>query len=490
MIYMRPDIFIIVTDSARAFFSNSNDDRERPDFYDSLVDFNYCKNAYASAPSSVMSGASMISSLDSYMTSRNYDDFRFNNNFKINNIEKIKSHGYETSGFFVARELREKLGRLVGVPKDYKLNHLKFSDRMWSNEDLNKCVDKYLQKKKNNRFPLFSLIWNNIRNDKDISVNLQNLVDILKKHERWNDSIIFILSDHGYPVAEKGITPEGLKKDGKTHDLWLTEDNIRIPFYFKVNSNSNNKIINENVSTIDIFPTIFDFLGLSFDNVFSDGISLYNINDQIKKKLQERTLRVDSRFIGQSMRKTAILYKNYKYVIDHDKNQKELQLVNHDKFTEKKILDKHEINSFLNAEYVIKENKAINYQYAVNLFYLLNKENKLSIVLGRHDISLLNYLKTLPHVNIIKKVDSVFYPYFLTDLFKKNLYLINVESKYKLLSFVLNILFNRYKKVRLLNDHEVLNWNIRRYYRAVKAASQYILLEPLYLFVRIKELIR
>ena len=86
---MRPDIFIIVTDSARAFFSNSNDDRERPDFYDSLVDFNYCKNAYASAPSSVMSRASMISSLDSYMTSRNYDDFQFDNGYFLHSTRQL-----------------------------------------------------------------------------------------------------------------------------------------------------------------------------------------------------------------------------------------------------------------------------------------------------------------------------------------------------------------------------------------------------------------
>ena len=34
----------------------------------------------------------------------------------------------------------------------------------------------------------------------------------------------YFTQDHGYPTKDKG-TPEGLK-DNKTHDLWLTEDNI------------------------------------------------------------------------------------------------------------------------------------------------------------------------------------------------------------------------------------------------------------------------
>ena len=487
---MHPDIFIIVTDSARAFFSHSNDDRERPEFYDLLKDFNYCKNAYTSAPSSVMSGAAMISSVDSYMTSRNYDDFRFNNNFKINNIEKIKSLGYETSGFFVARELREKLGRLVGFSKDYKLDRLKFSERMWSNEDLNICVDNYLKKKKNSDTPLMSLIWNNIRHDDSISENLLDLMNILKKNNKWDDSIIFFLSDHGYPVAEKGITPEGLKKDGKTHDLWLTEDNIRIPFYFRTNSNSPTKTIFHNVSTIDIFPTIFDVLGVDFNNNFSDGISLFNISSKINKKLEERTLRVDSRFIGQPMRKTAIIYKDYKYVKNYDDNKNELQLINHDKFSEERDDSNNEMKLFLASEYSLKEKKAVFYQYALILFFLNKKDKKFSIVLGRHDKYLLDYLDSLENISILKRVESIYYSKFLSDLFKKNLVFINVESSVGILNFLLNNFLKKFKKIKLMDEQEVLVWSFKRYYRAIKAASYYIFLEPSYLYVRIKELIK
>ena len=51
----KPNLFIIITDSARAFNSGSGDDREKPDFYDSLTGegFKNIPSFYTSAPSSV-----------------------------------------------------------------------------------------------------------------------------------------------------------------------------------------------------------------------------------------------------------------------------------------------------------------------------------------------------------------------------------------------------------------------------------------------------
>ena len=82
----KPNLFIIITDSARAFNSGSGDDREKPDFYDSLTGegFKNIPSFYTSAPSSVMSGAAILTSLDSYITSKNYDDFRFNKDLNYN----------------------------------------------------------------------------------------------------------------------------------------------------------------------------------------------------------------------------------------------------------------------------------------------------------------------------------------------------------------------------------------------------------------------
>jgi len=479
----KPDIFIIVTDSARAFHSNSGDDREKPKFYDSLKDFVQCPRAYCSAPSSVMSGASIISSLDAYMISRNYDNFRFNNTFKINNIENIKDIGYDCKGFFVARELREKLGKLVGIDYENMPNELKFSDRMWSNEDLNHYYQNYLEKNKNNKQPLFNIIWNNIRHDYNISKNLDNLKLILKKYNKWENSIIFFLSDHGYPTKDKGITPEGLKRDNKTHDLWLTEDNIRIPFYFKSPFDSNYQI-NENVSATDIFPTINNILGTDFLSSYGSGLSLSSINKKRKSQLTNRSIRVDSRFIGQDQRKTAIIKQYNKLVFNHDLNHHEFYELSDDFNYENLISSPNKLKDEILDIYNNKEKMALDFQYdsQLNKFDLKNKK----ILYGEVDQYLLSYLKEKG----VYKTSQLKHFSDLFKIFNSNFMFINIKFSH---NFILKLILSITKKniyVNLVSNQEVLKWNINRVYLAFKTSLPFLMKEPTYLFVRINEILK
>ena len=74
----RPNIIWVVTDSARNFSTGGLDDRDRPDFFDTISDeFVNFENTVTSAPSSVMSGACMLTGMNSYYIGRNYDDFRY-----------------------------------------------------------------------------------------------------------------------------------------------------------------------------------------------------------------------------------------------------------------------------------------------------------------------------------------------------------------------------------------------------------------------------
>tara|TARA_Y100000768_G_scaffold389020_1_gene390450 strand:+ start:14142 stop:15602 length:1461 start_codon:yes stop_codon:yes gene_type:complete len=479
----KPDIFIIITDSARAFFSNSGDDREMPDFYSTLKDFVKCPRAYCSAPSSVMSGGSIISSLDAYMISRNYDNFRFNNAFKINNIENLKSINYDCKGFFVARELREKIGKLVGIDYENLPSQLKFSNRMWSNEDLNRYYNSYLKSNENNKKPLFNIIWNNIRHDHNISKNLDELRSILKEHNRWDNSIIFFLSDHGYPTKDKGITPEGLKRDNKTHDLWLTEDNIRIPFYFKTPYDYDYPI-NHNVAATDIFPTIFNILGIDFKSPYSSAVSLSSFNKKRSKELKNRSIRVDSRFIGQNQRKTAIIKGFNKLVYNHDLNEFEFFELSDDYNYEKLINSKsREKKSFIEV-YNQKEKKALDFQYdsQFSKYSLLNKE----IYYGDYDEQLLSYLKE----NCVKKVDSIDKLSNPINIFKHNILFININFNNNFFYKLILTLFRKNININLVSNQEVLKWNIKRIYLAFKTSIPFLIKEPNYLFVRINEILK
>ena len=132
------NIIIIVTDSARNFSTGGLDDRDRPEFYDSLDKFVNFENAVTSAPSSVMSASTMLTGMNSYYIGRNYDDFRYEEGVFPNLASILQDVGYETKGIFVAREMREKVAPFIGsVEKKNWPKGISHSLRMWSNEIAN-----------------------------------------------------------------------------------------------------------------------------------------------------------------------------------------------------------------------------------------------------------------------------------------------------------------------------------------------------------------
>ena len=83
-------------------------------------------------------------------------------------MEKL---GYEVFSLFVARELREKIGKMSNAIYNSGKFNCKHSDKMWSNLALNKILDEKLSKINKSK-PHAVIFWNNIRNDKLISQNL------------------------------------------------------------------------------------------------------------------------------------------------------------------------------------------------------------------------------------------------------------------------------------------------------------------------------
>jgi arylsulfatase A-like enzyme len=331
------NIICIVTDSARNFSTGGLDDRDRPVYYDSLEnEFCSFNHAVTSAPSSVMSGSTMLTGLSSYFIGRNYDDFRFEKGVFTTLPDILQEQGYETKGIFVAREMRDKIAPFIGhVEKKYWPKNLKHADKMWGNDEANQVLEGYLQHRNNkDEDPLFLMVWNNIRHDDHISENLQDLEEILKKYDYWDNSIIIFTADHGYPHPRRGFTPEGLKRDGLTHDLILSDDNILIPLLIKAPGIKASSI-DEIVGTVDFFPTIMDYLGINPDIKNCNklpGLSLKPLLEGSTEKdpYVNRYMRCDSRFIGQSDRGTAIRSRNFKYVYFHDSKVEEFYDLNND----------------------------------------------------------------------------------------------------------------------------------------------------------------
>ena len=318
-------IIWIVTDSARNFSTGGLDDRDRPEFYDSLLgEFTNFENAVTSAPSSVMSGSCMLTGMNSYYVGRNYDDFRYEGGAFPNIAAILSGEGYETKGIFVAREMREKIAPFIGhLERRHWPDGLSHAQRMWSNEDANRMLDSFLGSRDATQ-PLFLMLWNNIRHDPRISANLDELMRILKEHGYYEDSLVFFCADHGYPHPRRGFTPEYLKREGLTHDLMLGDDNIMIPLLVKAPDNQPGSVATQ-VGTVDLFPTVLDYAGVTSYRAKEDfpqsGRSLRALltrSQEGQAFFDQRAIRCDCRFFGQTKRKTALRLGRYKYVFSHD----------------------------------------------------------------------------------------------------------------------------------------------------------------------------
>ena len=84
----KPIIFIIV-DSVRSF-KTGLDDRDKLEamekFGGDSIEF---KNAFCSAPSSIMSASSMFTGISSAFIARNYNDWKFNEGSSIISLQSI-----------------------------------------------------------------------------------------------------------------------------------------------------------------------------------------------------------------------------------------------------------------------------------------------------------------------------------------------------------------------------------------------------------------
>jgi arylsulfatase A-like enzyme len=73
-----------------------------------------------------------------------------------------------------------------------------------------------------------------------------------------NNTIVIILSDHGTSIGEK--------KGEKFYGVFTYDYTIRVPCYIYV-PNSSPKTISQQCSTMDVFPSILDLIGIKLDNL-------------------------------------------------------------------------------------------------------------------------------------------------------------------------------------------------------------------------------
>lgn len=316
----KPDILVYVIDALRAdhlgcygYSRNTSPNIDR--FAKENV---FYQNAYATSSWTRASGASILTGL----TPNHHKTMKRDESLPEELItlpEILRDNGYYTVGFYTNGNISnifhfdQGFDRYIFLNEDNTLfSFHKLSDKV--NKKVFKFLDDYL--KQDARKPLFLFIWTtdphgpytppdktkdmfNIgqydsintydfdllksiqdakvkltesqrefletRYDQEIyfnDFNFGRLLDKMKEHNIYKNSVVFLTADHGEEFYEHGSF-----EHGKT----VYEESIKVPLLLKYNDIIEKR--NEPVQITDIFPTITEITGISYPFYF-DGKSL------------------------------------------------------------------------------------------------------------------------------------------------------------------------------------------------------------------------
>jgi hypothetical protein len=380
----KKNIIWIVVDCVRNYQSGT-DDRDKLDImYELESEFASFDNMMVSAPSSIMSAANFFTSIPSYYLAGNYSQFKFDNEsyWCINDI--LKEYGYKNHAIMNAYDCRSMLNDFVDLVDDkFLTKNVRPTMMRWPNKDVTKIFNNLLDSEPQD--PSFHFLWYNTRLDPNMSNEIKGLIQDIKNRELFDDSVIIVTADHGYPDRERGLVSDGwdLLKAGIPHDILLTNDNINVPFLLYYPGVKPGKV-NNLVSTEDIIPTLMDLLDIKlpfekklplFGKSLIPLLDKYPLSDEVLEFFDNRVIRSDARFSLQKDRITSLQKNNFHYIAKHDGSSEELYDTSIDPKEVNNIASKSENEEIVKffREYFKEENQKIL------RIQKLNTTNKLNI---------------------------------------------------------------------------------------------------------------
>ena len=311
------NIFWIIIDSVRTFRTGA-DDRDRIDIIDEFanesIEFTNC---VTSAPSSKLAAGAMFTGMPSVYVARHFNDWKFKND-KIKTIKTlVDEHDYKSFPLIDTRNGRENYQHILppvrkkDLPRGYNL-----SDYVWSNEELFNVFEHIINGYGDDN-PVSFVLWYDCRRDPKTNYYISKTLRTIKEQGYWDNSIIIMQSDHGYPDPRSKLNENYLA--GLGHDMILTDDNIKTPMLIRYPQGPVGKKISRIIGHVDIIPTIFDILKIqnSYDsNRFFGKSVLPLIVDETKP--QKRIIRTDTRLTMDVGKITSLRGDNYKYTYFYD----------------------------------------------------------------------------------------------------------------------------------------------------------------------------
>jgi len=372
------NIILIIIDAVRSI-ETGLDERDRLKVFSELKDRDYLEfdKMVVSGPSSVMSAVSMLTGTASFKLARNYNDFRWERGLYNIVNDDLKELNYSLHGLFGTKEMRDKMKQVFPPIKSNLLpGDMRLSQKKWTNDQLYRLTSKYLKDEIiPSDSPFFLMTWFNSRFDYQTSDIIERLISDLEKQDFYDETLIMVTSDHGYPDQRRGLASDGvdLQAAGKKHDMIVTDDNITVPFAIKfpeeVLSNytnlrnlvSDGKVINSIISQGSIAPTIYQINQIR-NKDYHFNFEQKSIIDQLLDFNDELIFRTDARFIFQPNRVISLRAKNAKFVIDHDNEEEYFYDLLKDPNEENEIsfLDNKELESQLRKAYSDTESYALS----------------------------------------------------------------------------------------------------------------------------------
>jgi arylsulfatase A-like enzyme len=200
----------------------------------------------------------------------------------------------------------------MGVHADYKpplwVHHILNQQENMSDEELTKRYDLFniMQGKEELTDELLQHIKSSYAGELyHLDFELKRIFDYLKHHKLWDESFIIILSDHGEDLYDHN--------NYFFHYPSLYNASTRIPLMIKFPGQKKQMIIPEQVSLLDIYPTVAEYYATAENSRESpefSGISLLELLNGNKKRFQERVL-----FAGiEKFEILAAIHKNWKLI--------------------------------------------------------------------------------------------------------------------------------------------------------------------------------
>ena len=406
----KPNIYWIIIDSVRTY-KTGLDDRDRIDILDEVAkDSTEFLNCVTGAPSSLLSAGAMFTGLPSTFVARHFNEWKFTG-MEISTISSLKKdYNYETYPILDSRGLREKLHKLLPplkhkeLPKGYNL-----SDYVWHNKDVTKIFKHYLEKEDPNKNHAY-ILWYDCRRDDKTSDHVKEAIDAIKEKGDFENSIIIMNSDHGYPDPRTKLNEEYFKDIG--HDMIFTDDNIKVPLIIKTPNGPKGVKFKHQVGLVDVLPTIFDALGLRYKklNTTFQGKSLIPIING--EEPDERIRKVDTRLPMDVKRIGCLRNNSFKYVYLYNDELEFFYNLKEDPDELNNLIGKTEFNKELD------EFRKLNIKYEEELFLFHEKQVKENL-----DKSLDSFnhkkLPSQPKIVVVTKGIEVLINIFINAILKK-----------------------------------------------------------------------